>query len=230
MQASIDIAMPDLVGCNAIMALGENIAAWRTKRGWSTHRLAIESETNQSSISRYETNKARPRPETLLKIAEALGAEVAQLEYGHLKLDGLETVPIGKRRIPILGLEQVSKRTGKEPTQYGKGPIDYVLTNENYSPETFALAVFDESMSPTFLPGDILTVDPKVSPNPGNYVLAIDETDEKAFRTFAHIGSNSAGRPIYELKPSNPLFPTWNSETRPFTISGTVMESRRRYF
>ena len=209
------------------MALGENIAAWRTKRGWSTHRLAVESETNQSSISRYETNKARPRPETLLKIAEALGAEVAQLEYG---LNGLEVVPIGKRRIPILGLEHVSQRTGKEPAHYGKGPMDYVLTNEKYSPRTFALAVFDDSMSPTFLPGDILTIDPEVPPKPGNYVLAVDLREEKAFRTYAHIGSNTSGEPVLELRPANPLYPTWNSETKRFTISGTVMESTRRYF
>lgn len=208
------------------MALGENIRAWRERKGWSTYRLADEADIAQSNVSRYEQNLVRPRRAILERIAKALEAEVPQLEYGSASL---EVVPVGKRRIPILDYVQAGRWTGVAPVFRDEEMTDTVLTDVSYSSKAFALIVRGESMLPLVTPGEILTVDPDVSPRPGDMVVAADRSGEATVKTYAHVGVNKEGRDIIELRPANPVFPVWNSETTPFRIVGTVVEATRRF-
>lgn len=206
------------------MALGENIRAWRERKGWSTHDLALESDINQSSISRFEQNKTRPRPETLRKIAEALGAEIPQLEYGTADLD---VIPVGKRRIPVLDYTQVGNWIDVNEDDSGPENGEFVLTNAKWSDEAFALIVRDDSMLPVFLVDDTITVDPDIAPRPGRFVVAVNGVGEASLKKFADLGVNAKGEPLYELRPLNPDYPIWNSETTPFRIVGSIVEVTR---
>jgi transcriptional regulator with XRE-family HTH domain len=60
-------------------AIGRRVAAHRTRRGWNQQRLADEAGLTRGTISPIETGKGKPKFETLMKIAKALGVPVSKL-------------------------------------------------------------------------------------------------------------------------------------------------------
>jgi SOS-response transcriptional repressor LexA len=208
------------------MALGENIKAWRTRKGWSTHELGLAADVPQSSISRFERNVQRPRQATLERIAQVLGAELPQLEYGSTDL---EVVPIGKRRIPVLSYAQAGLWMDPDNDVISDDEIaEYLITDAEYSPKSFAMIVRGESMVPAFLPGDRIVVDPTVKPRPGDFVIAMNGSSEVIFKQLAELGLNERGEMVRELRSLNPVYPSWNSTSVHFRIIGTVVETSRR--
>lgn len=207
------------------MALGENITAWRMKKGWTTHQLANEAGIkSQSSISRYESNKIRPRKESLKKIAHALGAQVVQLEYGTADFD---IVPMGKSRIPVLAYNAVAGWLNGMDSNLTKAENQFVLTDSIYSDRAFMLVVKGESMLPEFRPGDRIIIDPEVKPKPGDFVIAFDKSDPKKDAVFMRM--KQVGK-IVELHPLDEWKQTfWSSADMDFQIVGKMVDSARSY-
>ncbi len=54
----------------------ENLKKYRKERGITQIRLSIAAEVSQETISAYESGKAMPSAETLIKIADFLGVSV----------------------------------------------------------------------------------------------------------------------------------------------------------
>ena len=65
------------------MTLGERIKLARKVAGISQEELAKKIGTRQSQVTRWETNKATPRIETLAKITEVTGVPLSELWYGN---------------------------------------------------------------------------------------------------------------------------------------------------
>lgn len=65
------------------MTFGERIKLARKVAGISQEELAQKIGTRQSQVTRWETNKATPRIETLAKIAEVTGVPLSELWYGN---------------------------------------------------------------------------------------------------------------------------------------------------
>src|SRR4051812_46347848 len=67
--------------------LGDYIKEVRTREGVSTRKLALETETTASQISRIESGSiATPNPELLKRIADFLDIDFAKL----LRLQGID--------------------------------------------------------------------------------------------------------------------------------------------
>lgn len=58
---------------------GVNISLARGKRGMTQSELACRLCVTQGAVSQWETGKAIPRPEMLVKIADILGCTVDEL-------------------------------------------------------------------------------------------------------------------------------------------------------
>lgn len=58
---------------------GERLKYWRLARTMTIRDLANRSGVNHSAISAFERNIRRPHPETIRKLAEALGVEPRDL-------------------------------------------------------------------------------------------------------------------------------------------------------
>ena len=56
-----------------------HLEAWREKRGWSQEDLAAASGVSTGQISLIESRKSAGSPETLEKLARALGIEIGEL-------------------------------------------------------------------------------------------------------------------------------------------------------
>lgn len=65
------------------MTFGERIKLARKVAGISQEELAKKIGTRQSQVTRWETNKATPRIETLAKIAEVTGVPLSEIWYGN---------------------------------------------------------------------------------------------------------------------------------------------------
>ncbi|WP_227766388.1 helix-turn-helix domain-containing protein [Zhaonella formicivorans] len=59
--------------------IGKNIRYFRTKAGFTQEQLAYMTNTDISTISKIENNKANPSIPTLKKIAKALEIPVTKL-------------------------------------------------------------------------------------------------------------------------------------------------------
>ncbi|MBP2652590.1 MAG: Helix-turn-helix domain [Firmicutes bacterium] len=53
---------------------------WRKKKGWTQEELAIRAEIGPSTIGEIETYHKRPKFDEVVKIANALGITVEQLQ------------------------------------------------------------------------------------------------------------------------------------------------------
>ncbi len=62
--------------------VGKHIRALRQQRGMTQDELAQKLYVSRQTVSNYETGRSNPDIDTLLKMAEALGADVNALLYG----------------------------------------------------------------------------------------------------------------------------------------------------
>ena len=61
------------------MSLKHKLPYWRNKRNLTQRELADKVGISGAAIAQYETGKAKPRIETLFRLAQALDVEVSEL-------------------------------------------------------------------------------------------------------------------------------------------------------
>jgi len=180
----------------------------------SLSELARLSEVDKGNLSRLEKGTLGTSLAALERIAKALNLSTADLlnDVGNVS-----DVTSGARKIPLLSW----KNAGESRNQDGAMP-EYVLFNVAASPETFALRIEDESMSPRFQVGDIIAVDPKKSVQPGAYVIA-QIGESKFLRKYRELGHDKKGRAIFELVPLNGLFAPRRSDVERIRLIGVAI-------
>lgn len=83
----------------------------------------------------------------------------------------------------------------------GDGGKESVPTSVTVRQHTFALRVSGDSMEPEFQQGMILIIEPELSPEPGDYVVARNGDNETTFKQLVKDG------PDWYLRPVNPRYP-----------------------
>ena len=83
----------------------------------------------------------------------------------------------------------------------GDGGSQLIPTSVPVGRHTFALRVAGDSMAPDFMEGSILIIEPELSPQAGDYVIAKNGSDETTFKQLVKDGSD------WYLKPINPRYP-----------------------
>lgn len=144
---------------------------------------------------------------TLEAIAYGLGVSVPELLSFDTTLS--KDTPQAKQ-IPLIDYIKAGEWSDvTDPFDVGGGFTFYPVYMNNLSGSAFALKVVGDSMSPDYRPGDIVIVDPSVSPVPGDIVVAkLDNEDMATLKKYRLKGRDTAGEPIIELVPINPDWPT----------------------
>ena len=94
---------------------------------------------------------------------------------------------------------------------------------EKHSKSTFALTVIGESMATSFVPGEIIYIDPEVSPESGSYVVVRQNGDQATFKQLMFDGEKKY------LKALNPDWPNPIIEMLPDAIiCGVCIGSYRK--
>ena len=136
-------------------------------------------------------------------------------------------VSIGTRRVPLISYVQAGCWTeASDAATVGDG-FEYLLTDLELSGSAFALEIQGESMLPRFVPGDRVIVDPEVSPQPGDFVMAMNGGQEATFKKYRPRGIDDRGDTVFELVPLNEDFAPMRSDKTAIRIVGTMMEHRQ---
>ncbi|QJD94183.1 S24 family peptidase [Duganella dendranthematis] len=135
---------------------------------------------------------------------------------------------LGKRVIPVISAIQAGAlKEITQPYEVGDG-FAAIFTDETYSQWAFALVIEGHSMSPEFMPGDIVVIEPEWEPRPGEYVAAKNGREEATFKKYRPRGIDKDGKEVFELAPLNDDYPTLRSDTEQLRIIGVMAEHRRK--
>jgi SOS-response transcriptional repressor LexA len=187
-------------------------------------RSGIELSPGQlSRIERGESDVARER---LVQLGRLYGWTPAELLAGRSDVDDH-----GRPRaqmVPLIDSVQAGHWT-EVADPYEKGDaLDWVPVRRRVGPRAFALQISGQSMLPDFRDRDIIIVDPDIEAQPGYFVVArADDENAATFKRYRQTGRDNKGRPIVELVPLNPDWPTIQLKGKDSRIVGVAVDHYR---
>lgn len=202
----------------------ENLQKIRQKRFTSNADLARAIERSSSQVNDMLSGAKSFGPKIARSIEEKLKLAPGYLDEPH----ALEKTPMkfGKK-IPVLSFVQAGAWTDTGDNSYD----EWLDVPEDTPSKSYALKVQGKSMEPVFHQGDIVVVDPTLSADPGDYVIARVATapgNEATIKQYAVTGFDRNGVETFELRPLNPLFPTLSSQELEIDLLGVVVEKRTK--
>lgn len=223
------------------MTPGQRIKQARLAAGLSQQALAVaigqfgdRRIVSRTTVAQWETGSTRGiEAANLFKAAQVLNVAPEWLLFGtgHMQprpvsLDGLLPVSCNDRVVPVL---QNILVVGREDMELDNNVLSYVGIDQELAkvtgPHVFALEIKENSMLPDFRPGDIVVVDPDISPQPGEIVAAKLHTGGViTLRKYRPIDAE-----VFELVALNEDWPKIVVDREnPAQILGTLVEHRCR--
>lgn len=201
--------------------LGDRIRLRRKSLQLTQKQLAQQIKVSHVAISQWEKDETLPRGENLLRLAEALGCAPAFLIDGDGPVFS-ESAYGGLHQIPLLFQRDVAQWLTDDSS------VRHELLMHNdmaLSQQSFAFRVEEQAMMPAIVRDDVVIIDPRVSPRPGDSVLALQQ-QIALIRTWRQRSSED-GVTQFELAPININFPELHSSRENLKLIGTVVELRR---
>lgn len=212
-------------------SLGDRIRARRDAVGLTQEKLAAKCGVSRAAVAQWEAGVTRPSLDNLVKAAEALNVWLSWLTVGDQSLPDTPNpfAPASPfRGVPVIDYGQAGRWSADVTLPVGASG-DVIAADPEISQRAFALVIRDNSMAPDFSEGDKIILDPDVTPQPGDLVVAkLDSEQEATFKKFRPRGADGSGVAPIELAPLNPDWPTLviNAEN-PGRIIATLVEQRR---
>ncbi|WP_429952347.1 LexA family protein [Aeromonas veronii] len=208
----------------------ERIRELRKKHGLTQQKLGELIGVKKSSISQWENDEHSPSGDNLAQLSKVFGVSAHWLATGKgsPELSNVEpaVIPQGNR-VPILSYVQAGNwREMCEQATAFDGNVEYVSAGGEIGPYGFGLWLRGDSMVPLFKEGDLIIVDPDESPQPGDYVVAKNGSDEATFKKYRPRGIDENGQEVFELVPLNDDYPTMHSDRQHIQIIGVMVEHR----
>jgi SOS-response transcriptional repressor LexA len=159
---------------NLKISIGTKIRELRESKGYSQTRLGMlafgykkgEENAAQTKITKIENGKQNVTIEELISLSNVLDFSIIDF------IDGAIPAPIRQPRpIPVISWVHAGHFADAQDTMpfNVSGEIDPAyLYNSKAGPHAFGLRVEDDSMSPRFLQGDIIIVDPETQRDNGS--------------------------------------------------------------
>lgn len=158
------------------------------------------------------------------KISSALGISlVGLLGVAH----NVSPAPLGTRRLPVLDYVQAAKRARGQVGPQEQTMKRFAVTDLSQSANSYALNIEGDSMEPVFEAGDLVVIDPDISYQPGDYVVAVGTEGKATFGKYKATGVNDEGADTFEIVPLNPYYAPLKSGHLSLTIGGVMVEHRQ---
>ena len=104
---------------------------------------------------------------------------------------------------------------------------EYIDTEIDAGEDAFFLRISGLSMEPKFSEGDLVLIDVRKQPRPGDFVAAVNGNGEATLKRYRELGDLSpSGNPHFELVPLNPDFPTLSSMKQDIRVISVAVEHR----
>jgi SOS-response transcriptional repressor LexA len=218
------------------MSIGKRIKQARLRKGWTQSQLARTVGVKAQSVQQWEADEAAPNRKRIEVVAAVLDATPQELLFGtegeraNETRIGIVISPFGYKIVPILSYAQAAEWTAIPKPYPLNQRTETIWTNvEPLSERAFGLVIYGDSMQEEFLPGDIVILDPNVSPQPGDFVaVQLEHEKEVLFRKYRPRGLDAAGNLMAELAPLNDDYPTFIMDSSHLgRIVGTLVEHRK---
>lgn len=214
------------------MTLSDRIREAITLSGKSQAQIATETHKSPGAVSQWVDGRIKSlRADTAEALEKATGVRAAWLVTGRgqkLAIDkNTQPATIGLRRIPLISYVQAGCWSGGVESYQPCDGQDCLVTDRDLSSTAFALEIKGESMLPEFRPGDRVIIDPELTPQPGDYVVAKNGDEEATFKKYRPRAMDARGSMVFELVPLNDDYPIIRSDVTPVRIVGTMVEHRK---
>lgn len=189
-----------------MQTLGQRLYQLRQDKGLARTALAIKIGVSKTAIKNWEDDENVPKIEYLKLLADYFHCSIDYL----LRDESKENLPkkVEEQKIPVLNKSDV-------------------LSIDADSKLPYWLIINDDSMSPTFDLQHLVLIDPALPPQPGDYVVAIDDNEQVLFRKWRDCGiDDTRGQNYSQLVALNPDFPTLDSRFTEFVVCGVATEHR----
>lgn len=205
------------------MTLAERAKQRRIELNLTQTEVADAAGVTQQTIEALENDKTK-KPKNILSIAKALKCDPEWLMYGR---GNVTPALMGARQIPLLSYLQAGSYREHMPITAYDGKFEFVITDMDWSPFTFALKINGDAMEPEFKDGDVVIIDPEIVPRPGEFVVAKNGSQEATFKKYRPTGIDThTGLEKFELVPLNQDYPILKSDETQLIIIGTMVEHR----
>lgn len=195
-------------------------------------QAALARALNASSQTLHNWELRGISKQGLVLAQRVIGCSASWLETGtgQMAINGGPNVTpsrMGEKRIPLISYVQAGVWTDVVDNYAPGDAEEFLLTDLELSGNAFALEIKGDSMLPEFKPGDRVIIDPSVSPQPGDYVVAKNGEEEATFKKYRPRSVNERGETVFELVPLNEDYPSMRSDVTPIRIVGTMVEHRK---
>lgn len=209
------------------MSIADTIRAAREKLDISQSELARRVGVTKTAVSKWEKGDSAPTRKRAAKVARELGLRPEDLQehsrVGFTLLDGKGR----ERMIPLLSMgELLSIAFTYDETDFTVFPS--VSADVPADSDSFALRVDTDEMAGDVNPGDVIVCVRNITPRDDDLVFVLAKK-ELLFRRYRSRGTDSAGRPVFDLTSPNPEVSTRTiNSSNPGQLLAVVVEHRKR--
>lgn len=177
---------------------------------------------SHAAISQWETDITKPNAENLYDLSQIFKCDFVWLLRGegeNITPHKIENVT----KIPVFRYDDLKNWDSTRIINHTE--TEYIMSEINHSEFAVAFNIIDDSMTPDFLVGDLIVIDPKVRPLPGEFVLA-RSGETTLFRKFKASELDLGNEQSFSLIPLNDDYASLSSSNHEIEIIGTMVEHR----
>ena len=211
-----------------IDTIGERLKKARKYAGMTQLDLAKAIDAKQGAISDLENGRNNSSTK-LVEMAICTGVNAEWLSTGKGKM-----VTESKKCAISQGIDQLCVYPIYRDEQIGRVLKGEQVTTNDFEPvvkrsdeNAYWIVIEDDSMQTIFQPKNLVLINPSLTPAPGDYVIATDNTDKVMLRKWRDCGFDEIlGQEYTQLIALNPDYPTTDSRFSNFKIYGVATEHR----
>lgn len=176
--------------------ISENIRYFRKKKGYSQEQLARKLNIKQASVSNWESGKTQPDMKYLVDLAKIFEVTTDTLLSNEPRRE-LDSVRVIRNALPILGDIPCGKLNLSD-----QNPDGYADLADGVRAD-FALRCKGDSMTPTFLDGDLVLIRSQPEVETGQIAAVSIDGESTLKRVYIHadglhlVADNPRYQPIF---------------------------------
>lgn len=211
-------------------SVGERLKKARKHSGMTQVELAKAIDAKQGAISDLENGRNNSSTKLVqMAICTGVSAEWLSTGKGEMAItDGNEfTVQaiMPSQMVPVFSYVQAKDAHNRNA---GIVSSKFEPVKGEHSNSIYWIKIEDSSMTPEFKPKELVLINPELTPNPGDYIVALEKNAKKiVFRKWRLRGFDEATNQKYsQLVSNNPDFPIIDSRHTSFEVCGVAIEHR----
>ena len=188
------------------MSIHKLIREGRRRLGMSEQQFADAAGVSRGAVQQWEKpGGTAPKRSNQPRVAELLGVSVVELLSG-----GSNTSPgmDGRAEVPLVSEVEAGNYTVIDNFK-PRGQFETVPVTVPVKRHTYALRVHGDSMvsetGDSFPDGSIVIVEPELDALPGDYVIALNDSNQTTFKQLVKDGGEFYLRPLNTRYPIKPL-------------------------